>query len=150
MGFSSEFIVQFACVFAMFLIWFFSLVPIRRAQASQEEGYDNSNPRDQYNKLSEWGKRAVAAANNTFEGLVFFSVAVFTQAFSRMFHILQEITSTERDRKIRTAADVFCIIYIVLRVIYLPLYWYNIPSIRSSVWGVGILCILALFVIAFI
>jgi hypothetical protein len=51
MGFPSEFVVQFSCVFAMFLIWFFSLVPIRRAQSIHEEGYDNSNPRDQYTKL---------------------------------------------------------------------------------------------------
>lgn len=51
MAFPSEFVVQFSCVFAMFLIWFFSLVPIRRAQSLHEEGYDNSNPRDQYTKL---------------------------------------------------------------------------------------------------
>lgn len=51
MGFPSEFVVQFACVFTMFLLWFVALVPVRRAQAMQEEGYNNTNPRDQYNKL---------------------------------------------------------------------------------------------------
>ncbi|GBC03819.1 hypothetical protein RclHR1_05340005 [Rhizophagus clarus] len=149
MGFPLQFVVQFSCVFAMFLIWFFSLVPIRRAQALHEEGYDNSNPRDQYTKLSDWGKRAVAAANNTFEGLVFFSIAVITQAFSRLPQFIQG-NEDENDKKIRTVVDVICLIYVVLRLIYLPLYWYDISSARSSVWAIGILCILAIFIIAFI
>ncbi|PKY53768.1 hypothetical protein RhiirA4_409299 [Rhizophagus irregularis] len=146
MAFPPEFVVQFSCVFAMFLIWFFSLVPIRRAQSLHEEGYDNSNPRDQYTKLPDWGKRAVAAANNTFEGLAFFSIAVFTQAFSRFL----QPASGKDDNKIRTVVDIICIIYIILRLIYLPLYWYDVASARSSIWAVGTLCIIAIFVIAFI
>lgn len=63
-----------------------------------------------------WGKRAVGAVNNTFEGLVFFSVAVFTQAFSRMLN-MQQGTGTEKDKKIEIAANVFCIIYIVSRLV---------------------------------
>ncbi|CAG8436609.1 3950_t:CDS:2 [Funneliformis mosseae] len=77
MEFSSGVGTPFVCVFINFLFYFVALVPVRRAQALQEGGYDNSNPRDQYNRLPDWGKRAVGAANNTFEGLVFFSIAVF-------------------------------------------------------------------------
>src|SRR4051794_15672930 len=56
-----------------------------------------------------WGKRAVGAVNNTFEGLVFFSIAVFTQAFSRL--------SREDRSEYGKVADILCLIYIVLRVV---------------------------------
>ncbi|CAG8805859.1 32720_t:CDS:2 [Gigaspora margarita] len=86
---NSDLTIPFATVFTTFLLWFVSLTPIRIAQSKQEEGYDNSRPREQYSRLPEWGKRAVAASNNTFEGLCFF---------------------------IRIAADFFCIAFVILRV----------------------------------
>ncbi len=51
MGLSLGFEIPFVCVFIMFLFYFLALVPVRRAQALQLEGYDNSNPREQYNRL---------------------------------------------------------------------------------------------------
>ncbi|CAG8770679.1 3492_t:CDS:1, partial [Cetraspora pellucida] len=43
--------VPFATIFATFLLWAVSLTPIRIAQAKQEEGLDNSQPREQYTNL---------------------------------------------------------------------------------------------------
>ncbi|CAI2167923.1 13018_t:CDS:2 [Funneliformis geosporum] len=147
MEFSSGVEIPFVCVFIMFLLYFVALVPVRKAQAQQDEGYDNSNPRDQYNRLPIWGKRAVGAANNTFEGLVFFSIAVFTYAFSHVFNLNP---FGNKYQKIEMTANILCIIYIILRVIYFPLYWFDYPKVRSSVWTIGLLCILSLFIISFI
>ena len=51
MGLPFGFEIPFVCVFIMFLLYFVALIPVRRAQALQLEGFDNSNPREQYNRL---------------------------------------------------------------------------------------------------
>ncbi|CAG8562713.1 901_t:CDS:2, partial [Dentiscutata heterogama] len=108
----SDLTIPFATIFTTFLLWFVSLVPIRIAQSKHEEGYDNSHPREQYSKLSKWGQRAVAASNNTFEGLCFFSIAVFTYAFSQ----LSNLNDSSKHKPVRIAADVFCIAFVIFRV----------------------------------
>ncbi|KAG9295824.1 hypothetical protein G9A89_009053 [Geosiphon pyriformis] len=98
--------LQFATVFIMFLLWFLTLIPVRIAQSRMQDGLDNANPRDQYRKLPAWGQRAVAVTNNTFEAFCFFSVAVFTHAFSG-----------PRSMSVVHAVDAFCILFIVIRVL---------------------------------
>ncbi|RIB04337.1 membrane-associated, eicosanoid/glutathione metabolism protein [Gigaspora rosea] len=145
---NSDLTIPFATVFTTFLLWFVSLTPIRIAQSKQEEGYDNSRPREQYSRLPEWGQRAVAASNNTFEGLCFFSIAVFTYAFSQLSDINDNNNS--KNKQVRIAADFFCIAFVIFRAIYFPLYWYNLPSFRSFIWLLSILCVIGIFIISFV
>ncbi|CAG8490659.1 3349_t:CDS:2 [Acaulospora morrowiae] len=114
---NTDLTIQFACVFVVFLLWIVSLIPVRRAQTLQFEGYNNSNPREQYNNLSAWGRRAVSASNNTIEALVFFSAAVFTRAFSQISQY-GGTSPTGKDGTVATATSVFCIIYAVIRADY--------------------------------
>ncbi|MEN7537750.1 MAPEG family protein [Aurantiacibacter flavus] len=37
-------------------------------------------------------------------------------------------------------------VWLVARVIYLPLYWAGVPKVRTLVWGVGMLALLAIIV----
>ncbi|CAH1766064.1 15123_t:CDS:2, partial [Entrophospora sp. SA101] len=113
----SDFTTQFACVFIVFLLWVVSLTPVRRAQLRQEEGYNNSNPREQYQNLPDWGKRAVAASNNTFEGLSMFSISVITQAISQVLHLIEsQNVRSEKYKAHAIAANVLCIVYVVTRI----------------------------------
>ncbi|CAG8579422.1 8650_t:CDS:2, partial [Ambispora gerdemannii] len=106
---TNHYTLQFAIVFAMFLLWLMTLIPIRIAQSRMLGGLDNRNPREQYQELPEWGQRAIGVNNNTFEAFCFLSVAVFTQAFS-------ELLGNPQTENVVRAVDAFCIIFLVLRL----------------------------------
>lgn len=124
--------VQSACLFITYLYWFLTLIPMRIAQSKQTEGLDNNNPRSQYERLPDWGKRAVAANQNTFEALVFFGSSILVNVINGSGNA--------------TATAVFCIIFVIARAVYPFLYYYNKASLRSSVWFLGMICTLGLFI----
>lgn len=43
--------IQFGCCFAIFVIWFLCLIPLRHAQARAQGGLNNSEPRKQYEEI---------------------------------------------------------------------------------------------------
>jgi uncharacterized MAPEG superfamily protein len=49
MAYSKEIEFQMVSIFAVFVIWFLSLIPIRAAQ--KKAGYNNNMPREQYKEL---------------------------------------------------------------------------------------------------
>ncbi|KAK9718036.1 hypothetical protein K7432_005790 [Basidiobolus ranarum] len=125
--------IHIGCIFATFLIWFLTLVPVRLAQ--RRAGFDNANPRQQYNNLSGWGSRAVACNNNTFEAFAFFGIAALVHYFGNPSS---------------TAGVVFCILFVVVRGVYPFLYIFDYSSTRSAVWVIGLACIMGLFIDSFL
>ena len=67
----------FYCMAAAFLLTYLTKAPLAMAMAKESEsGYDNRNPRDQQARLSGWGKRSLAAHQNSFEVTPVFAAAV--------------------------------------------------------------------------
>lgn len=46
--------------------------------------------------------------------------------------------------KANALSEVASIAWLAARVIYLPLYWAGVPKVRTLVWGVGLLALVAL------
>lgn len=120
--------IPFWCVFISAVLIFVARIPVSRAMKEQG-GYDNHLPRNQQAQLTGLGARAVAAHQNSFEAFLLFSVGVL------MAHSTQ------------TAGfliDALAIIFVVARVIYLLLYWYDLAWQRTLVWSVGLVVSLLL------
>ena len=84
-------------------------------------------------RLTGWGARALAANQNSFEITPIFAVAVITA------HLFQ--------------ADpwwsaMLAALFVVSRVLYIILYLRDVNLLRSTVWTVGLVCCIALFVLA--
>lgn len=86
---------------------------------------DNKEPRAQSAQLSGAGARAVAAQGNSWEALGIFSAAVLAVVISGID--LNEVAN-------------LAMIYVILRIAYIPLYIANIDKLRSLVFlgGFGI------------
>ncbi len=120
--------IPFWCVFISAVLIFVARIPVSRAM-KELGGYDNHLPRNQQAQLTGLGARAVAAHQNSFEAFLLFSVGVL------MAHTTQ------------TAGfliDALAIIFVVARVIYLLLYWYDLAWQRTLVWSVGLVVSLLL------
>ena len=96
-------------------------------------GYDNRHPRDQQAKLEGWPKRAIAAHLNGFESFPAFGIAIL------MAYVAKSTT---------TYVHALAITYLVARTIYPVLYIANIHALRTIVWTVGVLSVVALMVLA--
>jgi len=103
-------------------------LPVSMAMARQG-GYDNHNPRLQQAQLTGWGKRSVAAHQNSFEAFPPFAIAVLVahvgEADPVVFHSL--------------AAG-----FLVLRLAYLGAYLADRASLRSMLWMAGAGCCVGL------
>jgi uncharacterized MAPEG superfamily protein len=108
---------------------------VAREQARQPEGYDSSTPRLQVAKLSGLGQRAQGAHLNSFEALTLFAPAVLA---CELRHVDLGRTSA------------LCLAFVALRIVYLALYLGDKPTLRSSVWTLGVLATLALYVLAIV
>ena len=117
------------CIFLAFLLNMVSKGPVAAAMARQDRGYDNKNPRDQQAELVGWGRRALAAHLNGFEA---FAAAVLV-AF---------LAGADPVWSARLA-----VIFVVARVLYLPLYIGNLDLLRSGVWGIGFIATAGLFLL---
>ncbi|CAO3669670.1 unnamed protein product [Umbelopsis ramanniana] len=128
---------QLAAVFITFLLWLFTLGPMRAAQ--RRAGYDNKNPRQNNDALEGWGARAHASNANTLEALVFITAAT-----------TMNIVGARKYGGVATATMAFSIIFIICRAIYPVLYHLDLAPFRSATWGLSMLCIIALFIMSFI
>ena len=117
---------------AALLIYLPRLV-VAREQARQPEGYDNSTPRLQVAGLSGLGQRAQGAHLNAFEAMILFAPAV----------LACELRHVDLGR-----SSALCLGFIALRIVYLGLYLGDKSTLRSSVWTLGLLTTLALYVMA--
>ena len=120
--------IPFWCVFISALLILVAKVPVAREMQAQG-GYDNHHPRQQQARLTGLGARAVAAHQNCWEAFALFAVAVLMAHTSQTQGWL---------------VDALAIVFVIARVIYLPLYWNDKSSARSLVWLVGLTCSLLL------
>ena len=124
----------FYCMAAAFLLVYLTKLPLAMAMAKEgDSGYDNRNPRDQQARLTGWGRRALAAHQNSFEVTPLFAVAVITA------HLFQADAYW---------SAVWATIFLVSRVFYIVFYIRDVNLLRSTVWMIGIVSCVALFFLA--
>ena len=124
----------FYCMFAAFLLIYLTKIPLGIAMVKEgESGYDNRHPRDQQARLTGWGSRVLAAHRNSFEITPIFAAAVITA------HIFQADAYW---------SAVWAAIFVVSRVLYVLCYIRDMHILRSVVWTIGMVCCVALFILA--
>ena len=128
--------VPYICLlYAFVLIYAPRFGPVNTEQAKLPGGYDNRDPRGQQTQLTGLGKRALGAHMNGFEAFAPFAIALLVAAgASSHFNLVCYIGIG------------FC----VVRTIYLIAYLGDKSSLRSGMWGLGLVAITALFVLAVI
>jgi uncharacterized MAPEG superfamily protein len=123
--------IPFLCVGIAFLMLYLTKIPVAIAMR-RESRYDNRNPRDQQARLQGWGRRALAAHQNSFEAFAPFAAAV----------LIAHASGADPAWSSRLALG-----FIAARTLYVVLYISDLPSLRSMVWGVGALCSGSLFIL---
>jgi uncharacterized MAPEG superfamily protein len=96
-------------------------------------GYDNADPRVWAARQTGWRARAMAAHQNHFEAFAPFAAAVI-------------VASAGHGSP--GAIDALAASFVLVRVGYTAAYLANTPTLRSALWFVGFLCVLALFGVA--
>ena len=94
---------------------------------------DNKEPRLQSLQLTGAGARAVAAQGNTWEALAVYSAAILAVFVSGLE--LQSITT-------------LAIVFVALRVVYIPVYISNLDKLRSLIFLAGFGICMYLFYLA--
>lgn len=124
--------IPFLCVFIAFALVYLSKVPVAMAMARQPSGYDNSDPRGQQAELTGWGRRALASHQNGFEAFPAFAAAV----------LIAHLGGGDPVWAVRLS-----VVFVVARALYIPLYIFDLHSLRSTVWGLGFLATVGLFLL---
>ena len=126
------------CILVSLGIIYITRIFVARAQARVAGGYDNRMPREQQTHLDDAGKRAHAAHYNGFESFAPFAAAVLLAA-------VQHQAGRPVDPSM---IDGFALGHVGCRVVYTGLYIADKPMARSTVWTLGFVCVVAIFVIA--
>jgi uncharacterized MAPEG superfamily protein len=116
--------ILISCLFIALLLPFIAKIPLAIAMKKQGH-YDNNHPRSQQEKLEGKGARALAAHQNAFESLVIFTPAVLLAII------------TQPDNAFITQ---LAITHVIARIVYNVLYVYNLATLRSLAWFIGIFC----------
>lgn len=94
---------------------------------------DNQSPRDWMSRQAGWRARALAAQNNSFEGLPFFIGAVV---------IAHQLGAAQ------ARLDVLAAAYVLMRIVYIALYIRGFGTARSAVWALAFALNIAILFIA--
>lgn len=106
-------------------------VPSQSQRGRWGIGYDNHNPRESQAEFAGWRKRAHHAQLNGHEAFAPFAVGMLCAKLAGVSEtILHGLGAA----------------FLLSRVFHGLFYVLDRPRLRSSVWGVGILCVLALYV----
>jgi uncharacterized MAPEG superfamily protein len=122
--------------FAFAMILLAALAPyvtVGLAKGGRAAAYDNAAPRDWAAEQADWRARAIAAHQNHFEAFAPFAAAVFAATLAGADPML---------------IDALAGSFVVLRVLYTVAYLKGAATLRSAIWSLGFLCVLALFAIA--
>lgn len=122
--------IPFICVFIVALLIYAPRLVVIAGQAKMPEGYDNKLPREQQARLPPWARRANAAHQNTLEAFAPFAAAV----------VIAHLAGADR-----AWSAYLAISFVVARVVYPALYIANLDKLRSTVWGLGLSCVVGLF-----
>jgi uncharacterized MAPEG superfamily protein len=117
------------CVFTAALLPYAATVTAK----SDRRSYDNRNPRAWLARQEGFRARANAAQMNAFEAFPFFAAAVIVA------HLL---------RGPQPLVDTLALVFIAARLAHLACYLANRAALRSLVWFVGFLTVIAIFVTA--
>ena len=111
------------------------VLPVVAAGLAKAGGkdYDNHDPRAWMAKLTGRRARADAAQANSFEAFPFFAAGV----------LLALHAGVDAAR-----VDALALVFVLARVLYIACYITDRARLRSMVWAVGYLCVLALYVLA--
>jgi uncharacterized MAPEG superfamily protein len=101
--------------------------------ARMKVGYDTSAPREMFDKLPTYGKRATWAHQNSFETFMPYAAAA----------ILAYVTGVNSNLAAGAA-----IAFVVARSLYPVFYISNIPIARSLMFGIGSLSTFTLFILS--
>ena len=124
----------FYCMAAAFLLTYLTKLPLAIAMSKEgESGYDNRNPRDQQARLTGWGRRSLAAHQNSFEVTPVFAAAVITAYLFQADAYWSAVGAS---------------LFLASRVLYIVFYIRDVNQLRSIAWMIGIVCCAALFVLA--
>jgi uncharacterized MAPEG superfamily protein len=115
------------------LMMMFSKAPLAIAQGRSEGGYDNNNPREQQDKLTGFGRRALASHQNSIEAFPLFAAGVLLALWA------QAPMET---------VNMLCLAFVVSRVAYTVFYLLDVATLRSLVWAVGFVSSIWLMVLA--
>jgi uncharacterized MAPEG superfamily protein len=94
--------------------------------------FNNHDPRQYLQNLTGWRKRAHSIQLNSFEITPAFGIAIIV---ANLIHAQQ------------SSIDTLAFTFVVSRVCYAICYLSDKASLRSLFWGVGIVCIIGLFLI---
>ena len=118
--------IAYACILLM------GLLPYIAAGIAKKgfENFDNSMPRAWLAQQTGFRARANAAQANLFESLPLFFAAV----------IIASINNAPQ-----ATIDLLAIGFVLSRITFLICYLVNWPTIRTIVWVLGLICIIAIF-----
>jgi|TARA_E500000075_G_C6934627_1_gene291087 uncharacterized MAPEG superfamily protein len=116
-------------LFAIMLPWLMAL--IKKTPSSLHGKYNNRAPRAGEQDLQGVSQRVSWAEQNSYEILPGYIAAI----------IVSYLVGAEQ-----YCIDIFALIFIGSRILYCLCYIKDWPSLRSAVWVVGLLCIIAIFV----
>ena len=111
------------CLFIALLLPILAKAPVAFAM-SKLGGYNNNHPREQQQKLTGFGARALAAHQNAFESLILFTPA-----------IILAIATNNTEMSVCMLA----IIHVLSRVLYNLFYLVDWHLLRSIVWAIATL-----------
>jgi len=117
--------------FSYWMVLVAALLPYVTVGGAKSRGIDNARPRESMAKLQGWRLRADWAHRNHFEAFPAFAAAV----------IIAELKQAPQSR-----IDWLSGVFVLLRVAYTFAYVGNQPSLRSTIWIGGLICVVALFV----
>jgi len=106
------------------------IASIGPGKADGGKTYDNANPRDPNFYTPGLRARSLGAHQNGFEAFPFFATAVIV---------------AEMHQAAQGTVNALAVAFLICRVVYVFLYIGNRPSLRSTVWGLGMVCNMALF-----
>jgi uncharacterized MAPEG superfamily protein len=120
--------VAYWCVFAaIFLPYVWVII------AKAKPGFDNRAPRAQLEAAKGFRQRANWAHLNAFEAFPPFAAAVI---IAHQLHVTQ------------ATVDGLALAFIAFRLVHGTCYLLNWASLRSLVWGGGLVCVIGLFLAA--
>jgi len=107
-------------VFAAAILVILSKAPLALAMAKEGKGYDNRHPRAQQDRLTGWGKRALAAHQNTIESFPIFAAGMIIGSFGQASQ----------------QGLIWCgSLFLLCRLLYIYFYVADVHFLRSMVWG---------------
>lgn len=122
--------IPFFCIFIAFILNYLTKIPVAMAMAKAPNGYDNHLPREQQALLTGLGKRALGAHLNSFEIFPAFASSV----------IVAHIAKVDP-----TTLTILSVVFVISRIMYWICYLLDQSTLRSTIWGIGIVCVTILF-----